>query len=345
MSSEKPRGISDLIGALRVSAEAVKCQIEDGSTPENEKVEGMDLLHQQINQIRTALLTERYGFGPESPDHLFVTHYTRLQTVKSILTAAAADTGDDAVLRRYSSSRFNDPEDGLLLLDRLDTDSAPDWLTPADPRPAYVASFVAPSDTLNEPAHPLPMDRLRYWRFYGDNGTGCSIYVRVARARLSRVLYGEKDIETTAAHLRKMCDALRGVLDPQLQCSPDYKRRIQHALESKVQDLLTTVRFLHKDEAYSDENECRVLDRTEEDEGTIHFSVGSHDDSMVEVRSFRTDADLVAHEIFTTGAIITIGPCVSHKEEVRAYFEHLLRRAGLQGHIVKISKESYRGSQ
>lgn len=343
MDAEKQTDISDLVDLLRKNAEAVRHRLEDGSVPESKKYASVDLLQKRLNQIRTALLTTLYGVDPHSSGQVFVTHYTGLQTVRGILTAAAAGNGDEAVLRRYSSSRFNDPEDGLLLLKHVCASSTPPWLTPADPRPAYVASFILPGDDENTPVN-TPSDRLKYWRFYGANGTGCSIRVPVPRDRLHRVLYGEQSLEKTTTYLSGTCTALRAVLDPHLRISQEYRCRIQNTVKESVQGLFATVRFLHKNAAYRDENECRVLDSADDNAATIRFSVENADDSGVDVRPFRTDPDLHARNIFATGSTITIGPCVAHKEDVRAYFEYLLGKANLSGPTVNISKVRYRVS-
>ena len=108
-------------------------------------------------------------------------------------------------------------------------------------------------------------------------------------------------------------------------------------------ELLGILRFLHKAAPYRDENEYRVLYGESDDGDSIRFDVAASDDSVPDIRPYYVDTDLAADKLFVTGAIITIGPSVRHSEDIRAYFEHLLRTADLLGPVVRISEVRYRG--
>ena len=107
-------------------------------------------------------------------------------------------------------------------------------------------------------------------------------------------------------------------------------------------DLIGTLRFLHKPAPYRDENECRVLGGVDDGSNSFGFDVTKTDSAVLDIRPYYTDSDLTVDKILVTGAIITIGPCVRYPEDIRAYFEHLLRRANLLGPVVKISEVKYR---
>lgn len=337
-------GIESLTRRLRTVADAVVLRLDVGGINDAVRVTAVETLREEISAACHALLKPYRLCGPPS-ESVYVTHYTNLRTVQGILEAAGSDPAE-AVLRRYSSSRFNDPEEGTLLLQALQRSDSlphevPKWLTSGEPRSAYIASFVAPSTSGDSPAD-RPRDRLRYWRYYGDDGAGCSLYVPVERRLLHRVRYGEKHLEGIVSDLTDVCNALSRVLDLSPGILPAYGPWIRARLTQPIMDFLGTVRFLHKTDQYQDEEECRVLDRKSESSDSLRFHVTNDDESMPDIRPYRLDPDLHARRIFATGAIITLGPRVRHREDIRMYFEHLLRESKISGPLVKFSEINYR---
>lgn len=325
------------LGKLRALANAIARRLENSPPTDGDETIAVAPLQETITAIRRSLL-ERYRL-PSSSDSP-VTHYTRLSVVQAILDAAASKS-PAAGLRRYSSSRFNDPTEGTLLLNALRERSSTCFALD-DPRPAYIASFVAPANGTHDNSREPTFDNLRYWRYYGDDGAGCSLHVPVPRHRLHRVLYGDEYLEQTVADLAGLCDALSRVLNASSHLPPVYRFTIRDRLTRPIVDLIGTVRFLHKASPYRDENECRVLGSETEGRDSLHFDVSNTEGPIPDIRSYRVDSDLAAKEILVTGAVITVGPCVPHAEDIRAYFEHLLEEAALPGPVVRISEVRYR---
>ena len=201
--------LKSLIGDLRTLADAVARHLKSHRLDDVGKADAVAPLREKIIAIRDALLN-RYRLPTSSSKSVFVSHYTKLCVVQAILKEAC-NNPNGAALRRYSSSRLNDPTEGILLLGAL-RDSAPACLDPNDTRPAYIASFVAPQDDRDEDSSEPTFDNLRYWRYYGDDGAGCSLHVSVQRDRLHRVLYGATDLKETVRDLADVCGALSGVL-------------------------------------------------------------------------------------------------------------------------------------
>lgn len=326
------------IEKLRALAYAIARRLENPRLRDGEETTVVAPLREMTTEIRRSLL-DRYRLSSPSGDTR-VTHYTKLSVVRAILDAASTNS-PDAALRRYSSPRFNDPTEGTLLLNAL-RERNPTCFALDDPRPAYIASFVAPTDGTHDDSPEPTFDNLRYWRYYGDDGAGCSLHVPVRRHRLHRVLYDNEYLDQTVADLSCVCDALSPVFDVSSHLPQVYRFAIHDRLTRPVVDLIRTVRFLHKAAPYRDENECRVLDRESEGRDSLRFDVSNTDSSDLDVRPYRVDPDLVAKQILITGAIITVGPRVHHAEDIRAYFENLLQEADLLGPVVRISKVRYR---
>ena len=262
-----------------------------------------------------------------------VIHYTSVGTVVSMLQDIVARKGSS--LRLYDSDHFNDPVEGLHLANYLDLPVKRGWPNWRETTHAYIASFIPDLEGKDM------QDNLVLWRTYGKEGEGCSLRFSVPRDKLWKVLYGDKGVEPTANTLAPVLDALQPLMDG-LRYAGHYD--VRERLAQTFWRRLEGIRFLYKDEAYSDEGEYRFVipELHVEDKEKIFFEYRSQVGSHPHVRHYCEDEDLDVNRIFTSRCLITLGPRVPYSHSMRYYLENLLRKAGLPGPEVRVSKVSYR---
>ncbi len=269
----------------------------------------------------------RQSMTGELPDSISVVHYTSVQTTFALLQGDPS--GDhDSYLRLYDSEHTNDPEEGTHFFNALNLPPQHHWITTPEPSHAYLASFFIPSkkkDSSND---------LTFWRFYGRDGKGCSLQVWVPTSLLNQVAY----VCTVDDGLR---DDLLSIFDALTQIT-ELSIAVQNILRSVVWKELGSLRFLYKDTAYSDEQECRiVIPKDDVNESDIQFDFKSEPESL---RRFIAHSHLSTSRIFgSSGSSITIGPAAAYKDDLEYSLNLMRRRAGLEHTLqIRTSQIPYR---
>ena len=197
---------------------------------------------------------------------------------------------------------------------------------------AYIASFIIPNSEKDM------SDDLVFWREYGEEGEGCSLSLPIPLSRLQQVLYGPEGLERTFEELRSVLN----LLDPLLEID---NSSIQEKLAATVWESLEKIRYLHKDAAYEYEKECRfVVAESNIDEDKIHFEDQDPQKAPAHIRHYYELEELGIQNLLITGSTITLGPCLSHPDNVEYYLKILLQRAHLGGQKFKTSRIPYRKS-
>ena len=271
----------------------------------------------------------------------YVIHYTTVATVVSMLQGQAIKRRYGKIpdkeqgqwgtsLRLYDSAHFNDPDDGNYLGRHISQSGKHDWLMPSTRTHAYIASFIIPDDDPDSAS-----DNLVFWRTYGREGEGCSLKLRTPTAHVRRVLYTSEELGRTEELLYPVLDVLGPLID-----TGDPK--ITQVLRETFWTSLGRVRFLHKSPAYRYERECRfVILSTETSGDQISFDYKYDGGSSGRLRHYCEHEALEVEKILGSGSSITIGPCVTDKEDLEQSLEILKERAGL-GATITTSKISYR---
>jgi len=281
----------------------------------------------------------------------FVFHYTSIGTLVSMLQAearrkshrAAAIQSDqsktvtnivapglDASLRLYDSAHFNDPDDGNYLARHLNPSSVRRWLSPSTTTHAYVASFIVPDDPDNPDE---ASDNLVFWRTYGQEGEGCSLKLRTPKANVWRVLYNRNELVNTVEILTPVLECVAPLFDD------DYPW-LNDDLARAIWKSLGILQYLYKSRAYRYENECRiVVPASEILSDTVEYEF---DQDTGHLRHYCVNEALEISKILSSGSSITIGPCVSDKDDLCRSLDRLKIRAGLDGTKIKTSEISYR---
>ncbi len=242
----------------------------------------------------------------------------------------AATSDKKSSLRLYDSLHLNDPDEGNYFFSNFDLPEKYKWIGERDMSHAYIASFIIPNSEKDM------NDNLVFWREYGDEGEGCSLSLPIPRSRLQKVLYGTEGLERTCEELGSVLN----FLDPLLEID---NSSIQEILAATVWESLERIRYLHKDEAYKYEKECRfVVAESNIDKDKVHFEDQDPQKSPAHVRHYYELEELRIQSLLSTGSIITLGPCVSHPDNVEYYLKILLQRAYLGGQKFKTSRIPYR---
>ena len=291
----------------------------------------MPTLSDVMGDIR-AQIEQFHRLSELNREQIPVIHYTSVGTVVSMLQDFWAGKGSS--LRLYDSDHFNDPGEGLHLAKHLDLPIKRGWPDWRETTHAYITSFIP--DLKGKDMQ----DNLVLWRTYGKEGEGCSLKFHAPSDKLWKVLYGDKVIPA-ADLLTPILDAIEPLMNgPMSSDLHETRERIaQHFWQP-----LESVRYLYKDEAYSDEGEYRFVIPAlhVEDKGKISFEYQSQGGSHPYVRHYCEDEALEVNQIFTSRSLITLGPRVPYAQSMRYYLENLLRKAGLTGPEVKVSRIPYR---
>ena len=273
-----------------------------------------------------------------------VIHYTSIAALVSILEDAAKkkvkkkddddnDENDESYLRLYDSIHSNDPDEGNYLIRNLPKKY--DWLVTKNMRHAYIASFIFSKN--DEKVN----DNLVFWNTYGQKGEGCSMLLHAPSSGLYKVLYGE-DKKDTIERLQVILDMLQPLVDID---NLTIRNKIQEELAKTIWKSLEKIRYLYKSDAYKYENEYRfVILESDIDKDKIHMEYQDRNNFPARIRHYCEHDSLQTGKLFESGSIITLGPCVPYRENVRDCIETLIKRAGLYGPQIKFSEIFYRKS-
>ena len=294
----------------------------------------MPTLSDVMGDIR-AQIEQFHRLSELNREQIPVIHYTSVGTVVSMLQDFWAGKGSS--LRLYDSDHFNDPGEGLHLAKYLDLPIKRGWPDWRETTHAYITSFI-PASIGQE-----MQDNLVLWRTYGKEGEGCSLRFSVPRDKLWKVLYGDTGVEPTANILSPVLDALQPLMDGLRSAGHhDIRERFVQTFWRRLEG----IRFLYKDPAYADEGECRFVVPEPEldikDKDRIQFEFQDSNAPHTNVRHYCEDEALDVKRILVSSSLITLGPRVPYAQSMRYYLENLLRKAGLTGPEVKVSRIPYR---
>lgn len=286
------------------------------------------------------------GKDPEVGENIDVIHYTSIGTLVSMLQQEAKNRENKAKdeqesskdeqnvsLRLYDSVHFNDPDEGKYFYRNLNLQKKYDWLGEKKESHAYIASFIFPATKKNS-------DNLGFWCIYGKDGEGCSLKLRIPRDRLRQVLYGANEVKCTGKDLRPVLKAIHPLVSIRKRV---LKEKVREVLAEVIWKSLERICYLYKSEAYEYESECRFVIPELEivDKDKICFEYQEQNNSPL-IRHYCEDDDLKVENILTTGSLITLGSRVPYPYNMSYYLGNLLRKAGLFGPEIKISKIPYR---
>ena len=269
---------------------------------------------------------------PESEENNFVIHYTRITALVSMLKDAR-NRDKKFSFRLYDSVHLNDPDEGEYFTRNFNLPRTKKyaWLGKKDLGHAYIASFIIP-DSKEDMS-----DKLLFWRTYGEEGEGCSLSLPIPRSKLQKVLYGPRCLTRAVKELKSVLDLLNPLI---INNNP----LIQEYLATTVWESLGRIRYLHKDDAYEYEKECRFviteLDVPDKDE--IFFDDKDLNNSPIRIRHYYEHEDLEIINLLATGSSVRLGPRVPHPDNICYYLNALRQRAGLTSQEIKISKIPYR---
>ena len=255
--------------------------------------------------------------------HDYVIHYTSMSTILSILQNASGSS-----IRLYDSVHFNDPEEGNYLtrsiLKRYE------WLNKTDVRHAYIASFILPKEGKDD-----MNDNLVFWRTYGQEGEGCSLSLYTPPL-LYEVSYGNDspNIPYTKNKLRSILD----LLDPLEIDRPSIPEKVQEIFAKSIYKSLERIRYLYKSKAYEHENECRFifLESDIVNKDKIHFEYRDRGNHSAYIRHYYEHRHLQIKKLLRSGSVITLGPCVPYRDDVRECIEILKDRIKIRGFSTEI---------
>ena len=286
-------------------------------------------LRKVLNNLRVYKVEES-----ETGEDNLVIHYTSIAALVSMFQDAPKDNKKSS-LRLYDSVNLNDPDEGNYFTRNFKLPEKYDWLGKREENHAYIASFIMPATN-----HQRDMSNdLVFWCAYGKEGKGCSLALPVPRSRLQRVLYGEEGLKCTVGELGTVLD----YLDPLVETN---NPSIQEKLVATVWESLERIRYLHKNQAYDYENECRfvVAESDIRDKHKICFEDQDRNNFPTGIRHYFESEELGIEKLLITGSSITLGPCVSQPYNVKYYLKTLMSRANLEGPDIKISDIPYRKS-
>ena len=238
-------------------------------------------------------------------------------------------------LRLYDTIHTNDPTEGRFFRESLETVARsvfhrlPRMILRPKPEYAYIASFVRASGLDKA-------DKLDYWLAYGHRGYGCSIAIPLANFPTSlpilRVQYGKSAASRAGERLASFLD--RFPTDSSAPSDP-FRSLFQ---------TLSSIPYFHKPRSYRYESECRLLVLPQEWSGDPIFQLRTSSDGSTSVRHYLQHPDLRPQGIFVTGTVITLGPSISARENVRRAIRSLLGHHRLSGPDLAFSKIPYRPS-
>lgn len=301
-------------------------------------------LKEALQSLRPQI-EERHRIKSDKEGLFNVIHYTSVDALTSMIRNTSED--NDYSLRLYDSIHLNDPGEGKYLVRDLIREYK--WLEGGNPTHAYIASFITPnSETAS--------DNLVFWRAYGDEGEGCAMAFRVpsilkqdpfttsfpvTRGQLMKVLYGDDEAENTVKLLKPILNSL----DPLANIFEESLcKKVQATWAKIVWKFLGYYRYLYKSKAYKYEDECRfVLAESDiQNKDEISFELQDQNNFPSRIRHYCVDKNLAIKKLLVTGSSITIGPCITYQYNMSYYLKDLMRKAGLPGPEIKISKISYR---
>ena len=279
----------------------------------------------------------------------------------------------DPVMRMYHYELANDPEEGKILPKSWKAvyKEAGDWISswqethgnlfsegtngnvnnPIEGSDAYGCSFSSNGDGVE--------DKLTFWRFYGNDGNGCSFKVSESIFSEYHTIYQvryrdsakeapeekkspeeeesqeEKEDQNVEAKMRELLCKCKEVAEIAREAN---KQGVCKIVMEAVCKVLVSYRHLIKNIRYADEHEWRMIKVMPAAE-IVKFDLGHGHLVKRYVRG------LPWSKMLASGSVVTIGPRVRNSSAAMAYVEHLVRnKRKFLGSMVQASAQTYRRS-
>ena len=189
-------------------------------------------------------------------------HYSSLETIGKIMENAAQgiNEGKGLTVRLYDSYGVNDPNEGKLIEEENNGGSGKGWRRVADT--VYILCGTNRSGGKN---------RLDCWRFYGDDGKGGILRLKLSRKELfdrgvdvAEIVYEETERREYAEHVRAL-ERAAARFDDTLRRRDGARgtRRSTMPLVRKGTRIAELLRWGQKDEAFQSEGEIRLITKLE----------------------------------------------------------------------------------
>ena len=193
-------------------------------------------------------------------------------------------------------------------------------------------------------------DRIVLWREYGREGAGCSLSIQSDKLLNDKkclltpylVKYGRGSVQELEEALR---ERVFGPIEEKIRDAAGEARELFDAAQEQVRLELQLFRYLYKDSAYDYEEEYRlvILDSAGEMVRAASYERKTNSRNQTVFRHYMTHPSLYSRQLFGSGSHITLGPTVTHGDNVARMIRELLRRNGISGTTISPSEIRYRG--
>lgn len=275
-----------------------------------------------IKHLVESLLLDSYKLdATEMKDRRKVIHYTSIVTLLSILNKKD-------FLRLYDIIHQNDPTEGVYFDKQFKFPAQHHWANSVCRQPrrnAYIVSFLLPDNRDKS-------QDLIFWRTYGRNCKGCALTLLVPAKELRRVYYGDTYLDKVSRKLTPVLD----VLKPLAEGESSFKT----ILSTAIWDSLETVRYLHKNEAYGYESECRAVvpESSIREDNKVKLEFKTYQDDITFIRHYYEHESFQIDNLLGSGTKITLGAAIPHIDNIQSCVQKLLRAHQLYGPSIEISK-------
>ena len=313
-------------------------------------VEAVSAVRKAVKAVVSAVTDSPGHRVVANPDSTVrVVHYTSVENAIAMLEDASKEDGGNWRLRMSHTAGFNDKAEGQYLFEAYGLAKAADiGLMPASTRRnlpqrdqdqehhAYAVCFVTPQsldiphDYHIQPSPP-EADNVTFWATpYGRNGNGVALTVTLQPDSLYRVRYGPKAAQNTAGTVAQYCESILDTVR-QLQSAA-----IEELTKRIIQEEVTLLRYLYKDQSFEDERESRAISIRRPGDANIDPVM----DNGVFKSYYRSD-DMSADKIFSSGSSITLGPRVRNRASAMLHIRQLVRQSKYPHICVWASESSY----
>jgi len=291
------------------------------------KNEDLFNLFKELVEIKNKI-KKRHHLKPE--DHKDgLAHYTDQDALNSMLTVNALTNHN--VLRLYNIAYVNDPDEGKPLVNFEMGGGSKNPLAdffedsgPNDPTPWKDIDFFVHIGSFS-----LVIDELPLWRAYGRDGNGFCVTIpdtffleqngvsgrgswesnisdKTIDIPFYKVLYGETEVKKTLEELSPILSKIHAAVS-----EAEHKK-----VAPLVRMLLSELLYLYKSDAYTSEEEVRVIQKTE-----LSNPLLLRHDSESRSRLY-TETSAIFFE--AEGSKVIIGPKVADKAEAMIDIKHNL---------------------
>ena len=277
-----------------------------------------------------------------------LSHYTSISVLRSILDLSDIEEGGgESVLRLYNIEYSNDPEEGRFVFNSDVLKVLLPYMDEYDQHNTYVSSFTDSGG-----------DVLNMWRLYGADGEGVSVTIPTKTlydvgdcltmsCRALQSFMNSEDLQDVIRNENNFClyktyydsEDIRNELQVYLKAiidrakvNGDFDKPEAYSVLMKLFIMSTDeIRFLYKDRGYDIEHEYRLVS---------YHAIGSSSLRLDERESPKLYVK--SKDVFGNGGVITIGPKVKNRLELKLEIEYRLKKLGLRDVKVQYSKVSYR---